>query len=275
MHELIGVGPTETENLRVSAAVLTRVVFRHPQDGQWILALERKATLINEEGHPSVLVIAQPFGGAFVIRNGEALRDRIGPFRFDSERSRDESDFRLFIPPSNWSGLKTLMINWITTADADLVEIGPERELVEEFQDGLQVRLRPDQFSSRKVGMVIEESPRPTHNPRAAAYPTVRVYSIFEVRITDQSLVQEMIAGSQGTSDNALAASVQQDLAIGGRGRANGIVTLPWEILTHYLEYLPLPERNDPIAFGGHLLAETVAAVIDGLSVPKYKKILL
>ncbi len=32
-------------SLRVSVATLVRVLFEHPRDGEWMLALERKATV--------------------------------------------------------------------------------------------------------------------------------------------------------------------------------------------------------------------------------------
>src|SRR4026207_472329 len=97
-----GIGATPELSLRVSVATLVRVVFKHPLNGEWMLTLERKATLQNDK----VEIKSQPFGGAIRILDVNALHDLIGGFHFDSERSRSEQDFRLFIRPSSWSMLR-------------------------------------------------------------------------------------------------------------------------------------------------------------------------
>src|SRR5918999_609182 len=93
----IGTGATKELSLRVSVATLVRVVFEHPTDGDLMLALERKATLLKTESGHAVEVITQPFGGAIRIRDLKMLRELIGDFHFDSEESRSEKDFRIFI----------------------------------------------------------------------------------------------------------------------------------------------------------------------------------
>ena len=40
-----GIGATQDLSLRVSVATLVRAVFKHPLYSEWLLALERKATL--------------------------------------------------------------------------------------------------------------------------------------------------------------------------------------------------------------------------------------
>jgi hypothetical protein len=46
-HDEIGVGATQDLSLRVSAATLVRVLFENPGDGNLMLALERKATILS------------------------------------------------------------------------------------------------------------------------------------------------------------------------------------------------------------------------------------
>ena len=58
-----GIGATPDLSLRVSVATLVRVIFENPANGEWMLALERKATLQNTE----VEVKSHPFGGAIRI----------------------------------------------------------------------------------------------------------------------------------------------------------------------------------------------------------------
>src|SRR5687767_3589168 len=97
----IGIGATDELSLRVSVATLVRVFFENPRDGHLMLALERKATLLKDESTRNVMVIAQPFGGGIRLLDLKALRDLIGDFHFDSDESRFEQDFRIFIRPSD------------------------------------------------------------------------------------------------------------------------------------------------------------------------------
>src|ERR1700690_705437 len=97
-----GIGATEELSLRVSVATLVRVLFRNPRDGDLMLALERKATLHKAENERIVEVKCQPFGGAIRILDLKRIQGLIGDFHFDSERSRSEQDFRIFIGPSEW-----------------------------------------------------------------------------------------------------------------------------------------------------------------------------
>ena len=100
-----GIGATQELSLRVSVATLVRVLFENPRDGELMLTLERKATLHETENGRVVEVKSQPFGGAIRIQDLSMMRDLIGDFHFDSEESRSEQDFRIFIRPSDWSVL--------------------------------------------------------------------------------------------------------------------------------------------------------------------------
>ena len=55
--------------------------FQTSRDGEWMLALERKATLRKNK----VEVKSQPFGGAIRILDLDAIHDLIGDFHFDSD----------------------------------------------------------------------------------------------------------------------------------------------------------------------------------------------
>src|SRR5262245_18079785 len=99
-HEEIGMGATEVLSLRVSVATLVRVLFKHPFNGELLLALERKATLHETENSRVIDVRSQPFGRAIRILDVNRLRDGNGDFHFDSVHSQADRDFRLFIRPS-------------------------------------------------------------------------------------------------------------------------------------------------------------------------------
>src|SRR5689334_1217984 len=166
--------------LRVSVATYDRVVFPHPQDRTLTLALERKAT-VRADG--SVRVRAQPFGGGVRLLDPGPLQEIVGEIEYDSERSKHEQDLRILIPPSKWEAVKEYCLRHLgNPADAE-IESTPQRELVEEFEETMDVHLQPEQYTYQPAGFVIENNPAPTENIYARGYPTVRLYRIFDVQI--------------------------------------------------------------------------------------------
>jgi hypothetical protein len=251
---------------------LVRVVFKHPLTGAWMLALERKATLRKAEHEKIVEVKSQPFGGAIRILDVDAIYQLIGDFHFDSERSRAEQDFRLFIRPSSWSVLREFCIQHFSLVDNPALETTPSRELMEEFYDTLKIKLEPGQYISKPLATVVENEAAPTDNIQAESVPTVRVYRIFEAQIVEASLGQFMVTNSEGMSHNNLCELALDDFQNGGKGWANGILVLPLDQITKAYETLSPTERNAPILFGKHYLDESVSAILDGIAVPKYQR---
>ena len=286
----IGVGPTNEFSLRVSVATLVRVIFENPGSSDWMLALERKATLLfapaavsTQRGlrrDPSdvlrkhfVDVKAQPFGGAIQIHDLRMLQDHIGDFHFDSRKSRSEQDFRLFIQPAAWNTVQQFCLQHFIQDDL-ILEADPRRELAEEFADLLQIHLRAEQYTYQPVGTIIEDLPSPTENTYARGSLTARIYRIFEARIVDSSLRDALMANSEGCSDHDLQKRALQNSQNGGPGWANAALTLPLkQIITGYLAISP-QARNQPTSFQTHQLDETVAAVLENVTVPKYRRLL-
>lgn len=269
-----GIGPTPKLSLRVSVATLTRVVFNHPLSGEPMLALEQKVTLPETGSEAAIDVRSQPFGGAIRILDLNALQAMIGEVRFDSTRSRSEQDFRLFIQPASWPLLREFCIQHLNRVDDPILEIDPVRELVEEFQDALQINLRSEQYDCRSLATVVENDPSPTANIHAQGIATVRVYRIFEARVTDPSLARSMVENSQISNDQALRRLAWADYQNGGKGRANAVLALSMKQLSDWYAGLPPQERNVPVVYQRHRLYETVAAVLDDLSVPKYQRLI-
>jgi len=271
-HE-IGVAATKELSLRVSVATLVRVVFKHPGNNEWMLALERKATL-HETGNGHVIEIkSQPFGGAIRILDLKRMRALIGDYHFDSEHSRSEQDFRIFIRPSDWSAVREFCMEHLNHVDDPVLETDPARELVEEFADALTINLKPEQYVSRPVAIVVEEDPAPTNNTHASGHLTARVYRIFEARMLDSSLSHAMLTNSEGHSNHDLHELALEDARDGGKGRANAMFALPLKLISNaYLAMLP-EARNSPISFEDNQLDETVAAILEGVSVPKYQRL--
>lgn len=258
-------------NLRISVATLVRVLFENPRDGELMLALERRATL--REGGRAVEVKSQPFGGAIRILEPGLLRDSIGDFHFDSARSRLEQDFRIFVRSSAWESVRNFCIEHLSHVDDAILETGPERELAEEFADALKIRLKPDQYVHKPVATVVENDPAPTENIRARGIPTVRVYRIFEATLSDSSLTHAIMTNSESLSDQDLCGLAQEDFQNGGKGRANAVLALPLNCITDYYLGMSLNERNVTILFEKHQLDETVPAVLEGMTVPKYQRV--
>jgi hypothetical protein len=271
-HNEIGVGATEDLSLRVSVATLVRVLFKNPRDGELMLALERKATLYQSENGHTVEVKSQPFGGAIRILELKMIRELIGDFHFDSERSRSEQDFRIFIRPSDWSAVREFCIQHLSRVDDPILETDPERELMEELFDALKINLKPEQYVRMPVATLVENEAAPTDNIHAQGQSTARVYRIFEASITEAFLIDTMIKNRDSFSNQELREIAFEDARSGGVGRANAILVLPLKQLTSaYLAMSP-QERNAPILFGEHRLDETVTIILVGIITPKYQR---
>ena len=264
-----GIGATDELSLRVSVATLGRVVFKHPLTGELMLALERKATLRGDK----VEVKSQPFGGAIRILDLDAIHDMIGDFHFDSERSRTDQDFRLFIRPSTWSVLREFCIQRLSRDNDPILETDPTRELVEEFADALKINLQPGQHSSKPVATVVENEATPTENIHARGIHTVRVYRIFETTITYSALAHAMLKNSESLSHKRICELALEDARNGGKGRANAVLALPLKGITDTYLALSPEERNSPIFIEKNRFDETVPAVLEGVTLLKYQRL--
>ncbi len=266
-HE-IGVGPTEKLSLRVSVAALVRVLFDTPEDGRTMLALERTATLRNVEGRPDVTVTAKPFGGAVRLTNPQALKQMIGDFHYDSERSRLEKDARLLIHPAAWENVKHICRLQLQETEYRVLESGPQRELAEEFEDTLHVRIVPGQYQLSQGKMLVEDVPAATANLRAAGLPTVRIYYVFEARIIDPEVITKMLTNSRRYSDEDLQAMAWDDARQGGRGRANAMLVLGLEDVQDVCRSIPTNRRGAPIDIASYQLDGNVLAILEQAGQP-------
>jgi len=267
-----GIGATRDLSLRVSVATLVRVLFENPRDGDLMLALERKATVLKDGSGRSVRVVAQPFGGAIRLFDPKAVRDLIGDFHFDSEESRGEQDFRIFIRPADWEAVQRFCINHFRDFEYSVLETDPRRELAEEFADALRISLKPDQYSLKPLGTVVEDDPAPTENIHARGHPTARVYRLFEARILDSSLSHAMLTNSQGYSNHDLQEFALEDARSAGKGRSSAVLTLPVKLISDVYLAMPPEARSTPISFEDNYLDESVGAILEGVTVPKYRR---
>lgn len=255
--------------LRVSVATYNQVVFPHPQNGTVMLALERKATISKDGG---VNVRSQPFGGGVRIENPDALREMLGEIQFDSQRSKEERDFRILIPPEKWNVVKKYCMEHLRRPDDSQIESTPDRELIEEFEETLGVDLKPNQYEVGPLGFVVESQPVWTENWYARGYPTVRIYRTYKVQIIDGALCEYMLTATRQYSDQGFGVLALTDQQNGGRGRANSVLTL--RLNTVRESYLALsPERRyRKIVVESHELDESVLAVLEDVDVPQYHR---
>jgi len=261
---------TEIKQLRASVATFSRVLFQHPDNGSQMLALERQGTVL--EGG-SVNVRGQPFGGGIHILNPTPLQKIIGKIQYDSERSKNEQDFRILIPPSKWELIKEYCLRHLKDEEDIDLETEPDRELTEEFFETIKVKLHPDQYSVQPQGFVIENNPVRSENANARGQLTVHLYRIYEVLILDPTLCSILLTISQLYSDKDVGALARQDVAKYGKGRFNTVLTLPMNsVKESYLALAP-DERYREIIVNQHMLDESVLAILPDVDVPQYQRL--
>lgn len=262
--------PVNAANLlRVSVASYNRVTFPHPQNGASMLALERKAN-ISKDG--SVNVHAQPFGGGVRILAPISLKEMLGKIEFDSERSKHEQDFRILIPPAKWESVKQYCLEHLANPNDPEIESTPDRELIEEFEETLHADLKPDQYTTEPLGLVVENNPVWTENWYAREYPTVRVYGVHKVQIIDTALCEFMLDAGRKHSEQELGSLALKNLQQGGRGRSNSILTLPLDTVTDAYRALSPDMRYRRITVKDHTLDESVSVVLGDVEVPQYQR---
>src|SRR6266496_1091187 len=258
---------TEDLKLRVSVATYNQVIFRHPEDGSMMLALERRATVLPDG---SVIVRSQPFGGGVHILNPTALQVLIGRLQFDSERSKQEQDFRILIPNSKWEVIKQYCLRHLKHEDDSELETEPDRELTEEFIDTIKVKLRPPQYTVQPLGFAIENKPVRTTNDYARGQLTVHLYRTFRAEIIDPLLGKIIWSISQLYTDEDLGALAQKNFEYGGR--VNTILALPLSKVKESFLALPLEGRYQKVVVDNHEGEESVLAILEDVDVPQYER---
>ncbi len=252
--------------LRVSVATFNQVIFPHPENGTLMLVLERKATVLMDG---SVSVCAQPLGGGVKLRSTNALKEIVGEIHFDSDRSRQEQDFRILIDPAVWEAVKQYCLLHLQELEDPELESAPDRELVEEFEGAMGVGLAPAQYTVRPMGFVIQDNPLGTENWYARGIPTARVYRTYRVEIIDKDLRQNLVDTSQQVSDDILAKRALEN----EKGRANSVLALPLDRVREAFFALPPNQRFKKIKVDSHQLDESVLVVLEDIEVSQYQRL--
>jgi hypothetical protein len=271
----IGIGTTKEFSLRVSVAAIVAVRFLDPENKKTLLALERTATThtINEKSE--VTVKAKPFGGGARLLNPERLSELINGFNFDSERSLQEKDFRILTNPVSWEKIKEICLQHLKETGNGILDTGPERELEEEFEDSLGIKIRPEDYSLMSIDMIIEDSPVNTKNINAPGSPTVRVYYLYEALIKNPHIINLMLNNSNEYSDDDLAGIANKDYKDGGKGRANAVLVVDLDKLKRFYQSVPVNGQGELLSFEEHLLDGNVPALFGDISNHKYHRVII
>ena len=267
----IGIGVTDELSLRVSIGVLVKVLFENPDNGQTMMAFERTATLREISGKSEVIVKTKPFGGGIRIINPQALKERIGNFHYDSERSRQERDFRILVHPDSWKKIKEICMD-VKKMKEGFLDTSPDQELIEEFKDCLKIKITPEQYNLKYRGIVIEDFPSETNNVHAQGIPTVRIYYLVEASINSSDIIRLMLDSNRYYSDKDLQKIALEEAKDGGRGRANAVFTINIDDLREFYHSISINKLSGLIPFREHQLDGNVVAVLDEIEHPKYKR---
>jgi hypothetical protein len=144
-----------------------------------------------------------------------------------------------------------------------ILDSSPERELAEEFEDTLHVRITPNHYRLRPRATIVEDSPGATDNVRAEGLRTVRIYYVFEAWMEDPETIALMLANSRRYSDKDLQEMAWEDAQRGGRGRANAVLTLGLDDLKDVNRSIPTEERGGLVRITGHQLDGNVVAILE------------
>lgn len=270
-NQNIGIGLTEELSLRVSVGVLVKVILTNHVNEKTMLALERTATLRTIENKSVVEVKVKPFGGAVRLLKPDGLKKLIGDFNFDSERSREEGDFRIQINPEQWEKVKEICKEHLKE-EKGILDPSPVRELAEEFEDSLKVSITPDDYNLQPGGMILEDASSDTDNVNARGRPTVRVYYLFDALLKNTKVIKLMIDNSNLYSDIDLQKKANADFRNGGKGRANAILLVDLNELKDFYNSIPMDKRKGSIEYDGHQLDGNIPAFLKDITYPKYQQ---
>ena len=155
-----------TKPLRASVATYNQVIFPNPENGMndaGIGTQSNGAEGWQRQHSVTALWRRDP------ILNPTPLQAIIGKIQFDSERSKQEQDFRILIPPSKWELIKDYCLHHLEFEEEEDIELEfePDRELTEEFMEAINVKLNPGQYTVQPLGFVIENNPVQSKNDYA------------------------------------------------------------------------------------------------------------
>jgi hypothetical protein len=255
------VGPTDELSLRVSTAVLTKTTFRHPESGEHMLVLERKAVAeITSSGMKEKLQ-AQPLGGASRLVDPSALGRVVGQFNYDSAESKSEGDFRIQIRPEDWPRVRDFCVKHFMVPSTGVIEANPERELAEELGDSLDIEVDPTGYCTRNLGIVLRGATS-TDRVGVSGQQTVRAFNIYHVEITEPTLITKILENSSLVSDQSLNRDAREKATTSGKkGKSTALLALPISHVVEAFVSRDLSGEWPTVTVEGHTIADNVPAI--------------
>jgi len=171
-------------------------------------------------------------------------------------------DFRILVQPSSWDKIKQICRNHFNGTEYGILDHSPERELEEEIESCLNLKIRQDNYTAQLADLFIEDEPQKTKNMRARGFSTVRIYYIYEARLKNPELIRMILENSKRYSEADLQDMAWQDSRQGGRGRANAVLALPLHELKDRYSSIPGGTNRGSVHFNEHLFDGNVWAVI-------------
>jgi hypothetical protein len=187
----------------------------------------------------------------------------MGDYHYDSVRSREEGDLRIMINPGRWEKMKEICRDHLNLEEDRIINSSPVRELTEEFEDSLGVRITSDDYYLTYRGLLVEEQLTATENVNARGIPTKRIYYLFDALLTDLRIIELMIDNDAMYSDLDLRKMANEDARRGGKGRANAVLTISLDTLTELYRSSSRGSGESPIFYEGHQLDGNIPAILD------------
>jgi hypothetical protein len=250
-----GVGATEEYNLRVSAATLARVRLRMPDNKPTFWVFEAKVWAEVKDGKIVQQVAQlQPLGGACQLIEPETLWQLTKGFNFDSDKSRRESDFRLFVRAGQWDLIKEFLEKEFARPADGAVASDIKRELVEEIEEALRYQLRGEfGYLAWPMGTVVQGEAQKTLRSGMVGVETKRVFKIYDVEILDARLVDMLLTGARPLAKQMLDVACEKALASpDGKGRVTSLALMRDVDMRDHQTF------HDPNALRGFRAAETI-----------------
>lgn len=91
--------------------------------------------------------------------------------------------------------------------------------------------------------------------------------------IPNPALCRAMLANDENYSSEVLQSLALDDARKGGLGRANGMLVVSMQRVRNAYLALSPDKRSHPLPFGNTILDANVSAVLEGISVSKYRMV--
>jgi hypothetical protein len=167
------------------------------------------------------------------------------------------------INPDQWEKMKEICRDHLNFEEDGIINSSPVRELTEEFEDSLGVRITSDDYHLTSRKMLVEEKLTKTENVNAMGIPTKRTYYLFDAMLTDLRIIKMMIDNDALYSDLDLRNMANEDARRGGKGRANAVLTLSLDKLTELYRSSRKGSGESNIMYEGHQLDGNLPAILD------------